>query len=824
MNLSESQSVSCSVIQRAALARYIALFSFPFRWLSYVGLSIAMTSPLNVIALISGGKDSFFSILHCQANAHTIVALANLYPPHSTTGDDDINSYMYQTVGHSVIPLYEQALGIPLYRQEISGKAVNSSRDYATPVQKQQHDETEDLVPLLRRIMEAHPEANAVSTGAILSTYQRTRVESVALRLGLTPLSYLWQYPNLPPYTQSSLLHDMTNVGQNAIIIKTASGGLDEEFLGLDVAAQRTVARLSKAMSRFGEADNGAILGEGGEFETLALDGPRPLWKRRIRLDVGPPEVLGGGQTVQKLKASSLQDKIEDDEDSGRTLRIPELFDDEFKKFFEVTERSSDTRSSVSDDATLLNEPYGTESTGENMTSSQALLRNATSDTPTVFTYSNLTSDTRPTLDPGSPSRQLIKMFLRLDHVLTQWQLSKSGINHCTLLLRDMADFTVLNPIYGQYFSDVNPPARVTIAVGDAMLEGVDVMLSVIVDKDQTDRKGKPVGAVNRQGLHVQGRSYWAPANIGPYSQAISAHLPPAEGKSEADSQDSGEVVYVAGQIPLIPASMQVYHEHGFRGQAALSLQHLWRIGRVESVKWWTAGVAFIPASEHPEDAVRIAQDTWTATHTPESTLLRNSGEDADSEDGDEAIDPWDRLNRTHTSTFNDTTYRAPIPDLAAVTNTTDPTTPPTPPCFVAQVSSLPRGVDIEWSATGLTSASISFSRDASYSALTLSDPTASRSRFYTLEIRNHGDFDVLRRLGEESVKDWSNATLYAGPGFEWNVKMNLRGVQWVPCLRVWGEGGREVRGVLVGRADSQDVETEGAMGRFVSSLRFKSI
>lgn len=188
---------------------------------------------LNVIALISGGKDSFFSILHCIANGHNIVALANLHPPPTSSDNDDMNSYMYQTVGHAVIPLYEQALGIPLYRQEIAGTAVNSDRDYASPQAQQEQDETEDLVPLLRKAMLAHPEANAVSTGAILSTYQRTRVESVALRLGLTPLSYLWQYPLLPPYSQSQLLRDMAAVGQEAIIIKTASGA-GREDVGLE--------------------------------------------------------------------------------------------------------------------------------------------------------------------------------------------------------------------------------------------------------------------------------------------------------------------------------------------------------------------------------------------------------------------------------------------------------------------------------------------------------------------------------------------------------------------------------------------------------------
>ncbi|KAF1845666.1 ATP binding L-PSP endoribonuclease family protein-like protein [Cucurbitaria berberidis CBS 394.84] len=761
-----------------------------------------MSSSLNVIALISGGKDSLYSILHCQANGHTLTALANLYPTRTTNFDEDINSYMYQTVGHSVIPLYEQALGIPLYRQEITGKTVDSSRDYGTPQAGQEQDETENLVPLLKSVMEAHPEANAVSTGAILSTYQRTRVESIALRLGLTPLSYLWQYPLLPPYTQTSLLHDMTAVGQEAIIIKTASGGLDESFLGFDVAHQRTIGRLSKAMSRFGETSNGAIVGEGGEFETLALDGPTPLWKKRIRIEPGPPGVMEGGQAVLKIQASTLEDKQEDTERTLDALRIPELFDVEFEKLLQVMDGGNDSQSFRSEDATLVDVSSGTFSTSTDTPISEGLPRNSTGDTPTVFTYSNLISDTRPSSSPSSPSRQLTKIFLRLDHVLTQWHVAKAGVNHCTLLLRNMADFTVLNPIYAEYFSDINPPARVTIAVGDTMPEGVDIMLSVVIDKEMKDR------AVQRQGLHVQGRSYWAPANIGPYSQAISVRLPATDERGEGQDQHVGEVVYVAGQIPLIPASMEVYQEQGFRGQAILSLQHLGRIGRAKGVRWWTAGVGFIPASANAEEQVRIAQGAWKAIHTPSPSF--SSDTDGDEEE-EEDIDPWDRLNRNHTSTFNDNTYRSPLPDPTSISNPTNPNTTPIPPCFIAQVHSLPRGVDIEWSASGLTAPSIHFNRNLTHSNLTLTTPTSSRSRFYTLEIREQSDLDALSRLGEDSIKEWTSATLYAGRGFEGTATMNWRGVQWIPCLKVWGENGREVRAVLVGRVDG-DNEREGSV------------
>ena len=83
---------------------------------------------LNVVALVSGGKDSFFSILHCLASGHQVVALANLHPPVEDVAD--MESYMYQTIGHSIVPLYEQALGLPSGQYDVplllSAKVYNS--------------------------------------------------------------------------------------------------------------------------------------------------------------------------------------------------------------------------------------------------------------------------------------------------------------------------------------------------------------------------------------------------------------------------------------------------------------------------------------------------------------------------------------------------------------------------------------------------------------------------------------------------------------------------------------------------------------------------
>jgi diphthine-ammonia ligase len=338
-----------------------------------------MAESLNVIALISGGKDSFYSLIHCVENGHRVVALGNLYPPPPATQDAphhngqgeaggihneekvvqgssstlevveeaDLNSFMYQTVGHTVIPLYAEALGIPLYRQEIVGSAVQTGTSYQRPNEpsgsapEAEEDETESLVPLLRRIMAAHPEANALSTGAILSTYQRTRIESVALRLGLVPLGFLWKYPVLPPSTQIALLQDMAAVGLDARIIKVASGGLDEEFLWENVASVRGMTRVQKAMKRFGNETDGSVIGEGGEFETLVVDGPSWLFKGRIEVAEAERRVIreGGGAAWLAIENAKVVMKDGASEEGG-AVRVPELLDAPFKVTLEELENT----------------------------------------------------------------------------------------------------------------------------------------------------------------------------------------------------------------------------------------------------------------------------------------------------------------------------------------------------------------------------------------------------------------------------------------------------------------------------------------------------
>jgi diphthine-ammonia ligase len=222
---------------------------------------------MKFVVLLSGGKDSCFNAIKCIKHGHELVCLANLAPPELYEGED-MNSFMYQTAGHTAVPELANCFGVPLVRQIIHGTAVTQRLDYLTEVEQ---DEVEDLYVLLRTVKERFPDVEGVSCGAIVSTYQRLRVENICQRLGLTVLSYLWMRD------RRALLQEMVQAGLEAVLVKVAGAGLDpHRHLGKSLSVlQPTLLRLH---NQYGLD----VCGEGGEYESLVLD--CSLFRKRLQL------------------------------------------------------------------------------------------------------------------------------------------------------------------------------------------------------------------------------------------------------------------------------------------------------------------------------------------------------------------------------------------------------------------------------------------------------------------------------------------------------------------------------------------------------------
>ena len=167
------------------------------------------------------------------------------------------------------------------------------------------YDEVEDLFQLLQEVKHTYPDIEGVSCGAIVSTYQRLRVENVCSRLNLTCLAYLWQRDRM------ELLHEMMTCGYNddnndegtegrsgissngngngngnhndsdhceddnsstrcpidAVLIKVAGAGLDPlKHLN------RSIVSLLPVLTKLHHQLGLDVCGEGGEYESLVLD------------------------------------------------------------------------------------------------------------------------------------------------------------------------------------------------------------------------------------------------------------------------------------------------------------------------------------------------------------------------------------------------------------------------------------------------------------------------------------------------------------------------------------------------------------------------
>lgn len=839
----------------------------------------------DVIALISGGKDSFLALLHCLAQNHHVVALANLHPPtqspspptdpttkSATDTAPDANSYMYQTVGHTLIPLYARALSIPLYRGEILGAAVNSQRDYhpnslswlqnSDPAHPQQDeaepaDETESLIPLLRRIQRAHPSATALVSGAILSTYQRTRIESVALRLGLVPLAPLWQYPFLPtPVPRSAgLLEDVAAVGLEARIVKVASGGLDKGFLWGDLRDAAVRRRVASGVGRFG----GSVLGEGGEFETLVLDGPEEVFKGRIELEEAERHVrrgdggeaylaFTGGRVVEKeekKKKPVAADNSSGEEEWRRRLRVPGLWDERFKALADrikepILHQRACSFPSAAGDPNHEHRPLSpTEQRAPPPNNKPIFIPHPhTTSTRSTLTISNLTS---PSPSPPSPSSSSAAAAIQQTHSITTHlltmlatstpPLSPSDILFTTLLLRDMAHFPAVNTAYATLFTTTTPPfaphhqqlqlqpgiggppippARATVACGDLLPPGVEVVMRVVVARrPPTKRQKEAAGAGFKDGLHVQSTSLWAPANIGPYSQAVALPVSSSwwreeEGDGGEDGEGTPGVVYVAGQIPLVPASMEMYAEGGFGEQTCLALQHLWRVGIAMRVQYWMSAIAFLAPGAALAPAGQRAEIAWRAwKHVHEY-----GGEE---EEEEEEVDVWDQRYGVQGKKWGGGGEKQIcLPDFGVLRGREGMEGG----FFAVEVDALPRGAAVEWQALGVRDVSrIEASSEAGAGGL------GERRRI----CRAHGVGRVIHipiplafegrsveeelqavREGEGDEGEGMRMTVYTSREFGrgdadaegwWGEATKA---QIVPCRAVWGPGGRRLGAAVV--------------------------
>ncbi|XP_068802450.1 diphthine--ammonia ligase isoform X9 [Struthio camelus] len=470
---------------------------------------------MRVVALISGGKDSCYNMMQCVAAGHQIVALANLRPAESTGQTDELDSYMYQTVGHHAIDLYADAMDLPLYRCFIKGTSVNTGRVYTTC----EEDEVEDLYCLLKLVKDKEG-VEGVSVGAILSDYQRVRVEDVCRRLNLQPLAYLWRR------NQEILLKEMISSNIQAIIIKVAAFGLDpDKHLG------KTLDQMEPFLLELSEKYGVHICGEGGEYETFTLD--CPLFKKKIVVDSAKVVVHSADAFAPVAYLHFLELHLENKGESSDTFMVSSCScelscnDSNILPSSEAGELQTIPpviwKSNMKHNSLDFTKTFG--SSGKSLSGYQWF---------SGFTAHFLPSEGKNAQDAAREA------FSALQANMTSEGLKLKDIILVHLYMKSMKDFAVINSAYVTEF-DLCPPARVCIEtlLPDGVLFCIDCLAhkyDIATDDMLHDEKLV---------MHVQSISHWAPASIGPYSQSV----------KEEDSETYNDAAAVCGMLAVVVIS-----------------------------------------------------------------------------------------------------------------------------------------------------------------------------------------------------------------------------------------------------------------------------
>lgn len=509
---------------------------------------------MDFVALVSGGKDSIYSILESCRLGHNLVACVHLGRPIVAGNDDDDEeeeeSYMYQTAASEALKvLVEECLQVPLILYPRQGKSVNTCLAYSQDAS----DEVEDLYNALQIAIDRFPTVSAVCSGAILSTYQRVRIEHVVCgRLGLHSLSYLWRLSD-----QKELLQRMIKEDIRAVLVRVAAppGLVPHRHLN------KTLHELQPHFWKLHQQYQMHVCGEGGEYESLVLD--CPLYHKKLVLDDIEIRSSDDGTGELIIKSCHSEEK-----EGGRSF------------VFAAPKRPVNTFSAINPISSLL-----PDTTPRHI----SFLPHVCISNGGLWHVSEITSPSPGVLDAtlqhleefeaNQAVFEMLEIFSILKRLLGKHGCMAQDVVMVHLYLARISHFALINQHYQEFFGTNLPPSRSCVAVGVGVLpDGRRVSMDCVIqhasgaylrtdpsklDKDADNLNLAVAAALTnrtsklREVLHVQSRSHWAPVCVGPYSQVNTIR---------------SVLHFVAGQIGLVPATMTLVSDSWH-----LQLQQAWQ-------------------------------------------------------------------------------------------------------------------------------------------------------------------------------------------------------------------------------------------------------
>jgi len=200
---------------------------------------------MNVACLFSGGKDSVFSIYIAKQWGWDISHLITICPKRT-------DSWMYHSINIQQSKKIAKALAIKQVFKNSLGR---------------KEEELKDLKKILKDLS-----IDGVISGAISSEYQRTRIEKICHDLRIKSFTPLWHK------NQLHMLKEQIKAGFKIMIVGVSAYGLDKSWLG-KLIDYNCIKNLISIENKY----KINIAGEGGEYETLTIDGP--IYKKKLIID-----------------------------------------------------------------------------------------------------------------------------------------------------------------------------------------------------------------------------------------------------------------------------------------------------------------------------------------------------------------------------------------------------------------------------------------------------------------------------------------------------------------------------------------------------------
>ena len=203
-------------------------------------------APLNVAALISGGKDGLYAAYLAERAGHQIVCTLTVEP-------ESEESHLLHEPGTRVAALQSMSMGIAHLRATVDNMS-----------------ESDTLLELFERASEFG--AHGICHGGIVSKFQRDTFATIATKAKMEVLAPLWGMD------QKNHMNNLLRDGFKFAVVSVGSAGLGPEWLGKTITTEN-ISHMLELADRY--SFNPAF--EGGEAETLVLD--CPMFSQRIEID-----------------------------------------------------------------------------------------------------------------------------------------------------------------------------------------------------------------------------------------------------------------------------------------------------------------------------------------------------------------------------------------------------------------------------------------------------------------------------------------------------------------------------------------------------------